>query len=255
MTIVLVVALAVLLGGPLATLAFGPVSVHGDWAAATHRPAGFAPAPDAHPEAVVQVYAARTFGWRGAVAVHTWLAAKPAGAERYTRYEVIGWYARSAGDAGVSVSSNRAPDAEWYGAAPQLLRDLRGSEAEAVIARLEEAVARYPHDVYRAWPGPNSNTFVAHLARAIPELRVALPPHALGKDYLAPGEVFATTPSGTGVQVSLGGVLGLAVGVDEGVELNVLGLVTGLDVFPPALKLPGVGRVPSAGVPRSAEAP
>ena len=50
----------------------------GDWRTASHRSAGLAPDPASHRDAVVQVYAARTFGWRGAFAVHTWLAAKPA---------------------------------------------------------------------------------------------------------------------------------------------------------------------------------
>lgn len=43
--------------------------------------------PAMHPEAVVQVYAGRPFGWRGAFAVHTWLAAKPK--------NTIGWNARA----------------------------------------------------------------------------------------------------------------------------------------------------------------
>lgn len=245
-TLALLILLAVLIGGPLATIAFGPVTLRGHWAAATHRPAGLAPAPEAHPAAVVQVYAARTFGWRGAFAVHTWLAAKPAGARGYTRFEVIGWYARGGNGTGLTIASSRAPDAEWFGAAPLLLQDLRGEAAEAVIEQLEAATASYPHSTYRAWPGPNSNTYIAHLAREIPALRVTLPPHAVGKDYLAPGDVFAATPSGTGVQLSLGGVLGVALGLHEGVELNLLGLVTGVDLFPPAIKLPGVGRLPAA---------
>lgn len=244
---ILLSALAVLLGGPLVTLAFGPVSVRGDWASATHRSAGLAPDPAEHREAIVQVYAARTFGWRGAFAVHTWLAAKPAGARAYTRYEVIGWRARLGGS-GLTVHSGRAPDAEWYGAAPQLLRDLRGAQAEAVIARLDAVAAAYPFDSYRAWPGPNSNTFVAFVAREIPQLRVALPPHAVGKDFLPHGRVVAPTPSGTGWQASLGGLLGLAVALDEGLEVNLLGLVTGVDVAPPALKLPGVGRLPASRI-------
>ncbi|MDH4181119.1 MAG: DUF3750 domain-containing protein [Betaproteobacteria bacterium] len=244
---ILLSALAVLLGGPLATLAFGPVSVRGDWASATHRSAGLAPDPAEHRGAIVQVYAARTFGWRGAFAVHTWLAAKPAGAPAYTRYEVIGWRARLGGS-GLTVHSGRAPDAEWYGAAPQLLRDLRGEQAEAVIARLDAVAAAYPFESYRAWPGPNSNTFVAFVAREIPQLRVALPPHAVGKDFLPHGRVVARTPSGTGWQASLGGLLGLAVALDEGLEVNLLGLVTGVDVAPPALKLPGVGRLPASRI-------
>jgi hypothetical protein len=243
MTLALAAVVVVLVGGPLATLAFGPATLRGDWSRATHRSAGLAPDPAAHREAVVQVYAARTFGWRGAFAVHTWLAAKPAGADRYTRYEVIGWLARGGGS-GLSMQSGRAPDAEWYGAAPLLLRDLRGAQAESVIARLADVASAYPFDSYRAWPGPNSNTFVAYLARAIPQLGVTLPPHAVGKDYLLPGHVLAATPSGTGWQASLGGVLGVAGGLDEGIEVNLLGLVVGIDLFPPALKLPGVGRIP-----------
>jgi hypothetical protein len=236
--------LAVLAVGPVLVLALGSSSARGDWRNATHRPVGHAPDAASHRDAVVQVYAARTYGWRGAFAVHTWLAAKPRDADGYQRYEVIGWYARS-GRSPVSVSDYRAPDAEWYGAAPELLRDLRGADAEAVIARLEAAVASYPHaHEYTAWPGPNSNTFVAHLGREIPELRLTLPPTAIGKDYLPNNALVAKSPSGTGYQVSLGGLLGVTAGGDDGFELNVLGLVAGFDFKAPALKLPGVGRVP-----------
>lgn len=236
--------IALLLSGPLLAVAFGRASIGGDWRTATHRSSGLAPDPAAHDEAIVQVYASRAFGWRGAFADHTWLAAKPAGAQHYTRYEVIGWLARS-GRPVVSISGGRAPDAEWYGAAPRLVRDVRGAEAQAVIGKLAQAVADYPFaNAYSVWPGPNSNTFVAHLGRAIPELRLTLPSTAIGKDYLPMGELIARTPSGTGYQFSVSGILGIAAASDEGFELNVLGLVTGVDVRRPALKLPGIGRLP-----------
>jgi hypothetical protein len=238
---------ALLLTGPLLTMAFGPVSMQGEWRNASQRSTGRAPDPAATPEAVVQVYASRTVGWRGAFAVHTWLAAKPADAQRYTRYEVIGWNLRY-GNSAVSVSDHRAPDAQWFGAEPVLLRELRGDAAAEVIAHLPAAVASYPYSAtYRAWPGPNSNTFIAHLARALPALRLTLPSLAIGKDYLPNGEIFARTPSGTGAQVSLSGLFGVIAGGDEGFELNVLGLVTGFDLARPALKLPGIGRVPGDG--------
>jgi hypothetical protein len=237
-----------LAAGPLLTLAFGKVSLRGDWSSATHRPAGLAPDPAAHAEAVVQVYGGRTFGWRGAFAVHTWLAAKPAGADRYLRYEVIGWYARS-GRSAVSISDHRAPDAEWYGAAPELVRDIRGAEAEAVIAKLDHAVKSYPYAMrYSAWPGPNSNTFIAHLGREIPELKLAMPATAVGKDYAEFADAISRAPSNTGYQASLYGLVGLLAGVEEGLELNVLGLVLGVDFKPPALKLPGIGNVPPRNV-------
>lgn len=237
---------ALLAAGPLWTLASGRASLDREWRTASSRPAGLAPDPATHPEAVVQAYAGRAFGWRGAFAVHTWLATKAKDADRYTRYEVIGWYARSGGSV-VSVSSARAADAEWYGAAPGLIVDLRGAEAAAVIAKLPGVVAAYPYArAYSVWPGPNSNTFTAYLGREIPELRLTLPSNAVGKDYLPFGKIFARTPSGTGYQLSLSGLLGVSAGIDEGIELNLLGLVFGVDLRQPALKLPGIGRVPGA---------
>ena len=240
----LLLVVALMLSGPLLTLATGDASMRGDWRTATHRPTGLAPDPADHPEAIVQVYASRTFGWRGAFAVHTWVAAKPAGADRYTRYEVIGWRMRGGGS-GLSISDDHAPDAEWYGAAPRLIDDLRGDDAEMVIARLPGAASDYPYaTTYSAWPGPNSNTFVAHLGRAIPEWRMTLPSLAIGKDYLPAGELISPAPSGTGYQLSLGGVLGVMAARYEGLEINLFGLVTGIDFRRPALKLPGIGRIP-----------
>jgi hypothetical protein len=246
MTHTLLLFVVVLLSGPLLAVAFGRASIGGDWRTATHRSAGLAPDPRTHQEAVVQVYASRAFGWRGAFADHLWLAAKPKSADRYTRYEVIGWYARAGGSV-VSISDRRAPDAEWYSARPRLVRDVRGAQAETIIAKLPQAVADYPYPTsYSAWPGPNSNTFIAHLGRAIPELRVSLPSTAIGKDYMPLGHVIARMPSGTGYQFSLSGLLGVAAATDEGLELNVLGLVTGVELRPPAVKLPGIGRIPES---------
>jgi hypothetical protein len=44
----------------------------------------------------------------------------------------------------------------------------------------------------------------------------------VGKDFLPGSALFATAPSGSGFQVSLYGVAGLLLAVDEGFELNVL---------------------------------
>lgn len=242
----LVLAIVLLLAGPLLTLAIGSASMHGDWRTATHRSAGLAPDPLLHSEAIVQVYASRTFGWRGAFAVHTWIAAKPADADRYTRYEVIGWRARGGGSA-LAISDDGAPDAEWYGAKPSVIGELRGDAAAAVIAKLPAAAASYPWArSYAAWPGPNSNTFIAWLGRAIPELQLNLPSLAIGKDYLPPGEFAAPTPSGTGWQLSLGGLVGVTAARDEGFEINLFGLVTGVDFRRPAIKFPGLGRIPGS---------
>ena len=212
-----------------------------DWRTASREPAGLAPDPATTREAVVQVYAARTISWRGYFGVHTWIAVKPGDAEQFTIHEVIGYRLRRAGTA--VVSRVRAPDAYWYGAKPELLRDVRGPGVDALITRIEAAVAHYPYAAtYRVWPGPNSNTFTAFVLREVPELRVDLPPTAIGKDYLGVAPV-AMTPSGTGGQLSLFGVAGVAAGWEEGVELNLLGLTFGVDPRSLSIKLPLLGRL------------
>jgi hypothetical protein len=84
---------------------------------------------------------------------------------------------------------------------------------------------------------------VAYVARAVPELAAGLLPTAIGKDYASWPGVVALTPSGTGVQVSLLGLVGVSIGWVEGIEVNLLGLVAGIDVRRPALKVPGWGRI------------
>ena len=238
----LVAVVAVLLIGPLAMAASGEVDVAADWRTASRDSAGLAPRPRDTPEAVVQVYAARAFGWRGTLAVHTWVATKPAGAATYTTYEVIGWRASRGGGA-VNIH-NGEPDRRWFGAVPEILAELRGADASRAIAGIERAVANYPNqNEYRTWPGPNSNTFTAHIGRNVPELALDLPPTAIGKDFIPGGAPIAMAPSGTGIQISLFGLLGVIVAVEEGLEINVLGLSFGVDPKALAIKLPGVGVI------------
>src|SRR5690606_6868945 len=139
---------------------------------------------------------------------------KRTGAAAFTVHEVNGHRLRRSGTA--LVTSERAPDGYWYGNRPTLLAERRGEEVETLIDRIEAAVAAYPYaDTYRVWPGPNSNTFTAFVTREVPELRVDLPPTAIGKDYLGFAPL-ARLPSGTGAQLSLLGVIGVAAGVEEG---------------------------------------
>jgi hypothetical protein len=212
-----------------------------DWRAANRESTGIAPDPKTTREAVIQIYAARAWGWRGRFAVHTWIAVNPAAAPAFTVYEVIGW--RAYRDQPVLAVHDRPPDGRWFGAEPDILFDLRGDGVDDVIARIAAAARSYPYaDAYHAWPGPNSNTFTAHVARAVPELAVDLPPTAIGKDYLTNGLV-AQAPSGSGFQVSLFGLVGLMVALNEGLEINLLGLVFGIDPDDLAVKLPMIGKL------------
>lgn len=196
--------------------------------------------PDARafPEARVLVMSGRTGGWKGVVSVHSWVVLKREGAKDWTRYDVVGW--------GNPVRTNGwAPDGRWYGNAPAVLVDVKGGDAEKLIPKIEKAVKDYRWrnaGDYRIWPGPNSNTFIANVLRAAPELGVTMPPNAVGRDY-RPGFYAGWTDSGTGVELNLWGYAGVKLGWIEGFEVNFLGLVSGLDFRKPAIKLPGFGRI------------
>lgn len=154
-----------------------------DWRTASRAPAGLAPDPLQTPEAVVQAYAARAWGWRGWFAVHTWVATKRSDAVTYTVYEVIGW--RQHRGLPVLRIETDLPDRLWYGERPELLVDHRGPGVDALIDAIDRAAHAYPWPrTYHVFPGPNSNTFTAWLARQVPGLDLDLPFAAIGSGYL-----------------------------------------------------------------------
>lgn len=214
------------------------------WNRADWSSAGILPSPRAKRDAAVYVFAARTGRWKGIFAHHSWVVIKERGATSYTRFDKVAW--------GRPVKINNwAPDARWYGHTPTIVAAIQGTEAERLIPKIRAAVASYPFSQpgdYSVWPGPNSNSFIAYVLEAIPEAGIVLPPTAIGKDWRADARVFGLAPSGTGVQLSLGGLLGVTLAWIEGLEVNILGLVAGVDIRRPAIKLPGFGRigVPSA---------
>lgn len=212
----------------------------GSWATAPRHSAGIAPDPALLAgTAIVQVYAAPTYGWRGFFAVHPWIIYKRMGETAYTRFDVVGWRAPRV------VQRNYAvPDGLWYGSTPELLVDRQGDDVEAVIDAIDAAIASYPYaDQYRTYPGPNSNTFLAHIGRQVPALKLDLPANAIGKDYRPLTKPVGVSSSGSGLQIGLLGLLGVSVGLQEGLEFNVLGLNFGIDLNAPALRLPFWGRL------------
>ena len=128
---------------------------------------------------------------------------------------------------------------------PSVVREAVVQVYAARTVRWRGAFASYPWaGTYHLWPGPNSNTFVAYVARQVPELGLDLPPTAIGKDYLGPTTFIARAPSGSGWQASLWGLAGVTVAREEGLEFNLLGLGFGVDINHGKLRLPGLGRWP-----------
>jgi hypothetical protein len=211
----------------------------GRWSEANWSSAHILPEPQASEQAAVYIFSAATGGLKGAVASHAWIVTKEKGANAYIRYDKVGW--------GSPIRRNhRPPDAYWYSNPPQLVAQATGAQAELLIPKIKGAIAAYPYSEpggYTIWPGPNSNTFVAYVLRNVPELGAVLPPHAVGRDYLPDGNFWHLDADGRDLHVTLRGLLGVSMGMRSGFELHFLGLVAGLDIANPGIKIPAIGRL------------
>lgn len=211
----------------------------GRWSEARWSSAGILPDAATSKDAAIHIFSAKTGGMKGAVASHAWVVIKEKGAAAYTRYDKVGW--------GTPIRRNhRPPDAYWYSNMPERVTSVTGAEAERLIPKVEAAIAAYPYAEpggYTIWPGPNSNTFVAHVLRSVPELGAVLPPHAVGRDYLPNGEFVHLDSDWLDLHVTVRGLFGFSAGKRSGLEVHFLGLVAGLDLADPGLKVPALGRV------------
>ena len=152
---------------------------------------------------------------------------------------MVGW--------GQPVRSNGwAPDGRWYGDVPRVLVDMRGAAGRGADPEGARRRSRTTATAITATTGcgrartatPSSRPCCARCRSS----QITLPPNAVGKDF-RDGSYAGLTDSGTGVEASLCGLLGVKIGWVEGIELNLLGLVAGLDLRHPAVKLPGFGRL------------
>ncbi|MBP1859650.1 DUF3750 domain-containing protein [Rhizobium herbae] len=208
------------------------------WREADWSSAKILPKPKESEDAAIYVFSATTGGMKGAVASHSWIVTKGKGDTTYNRYDKVGW--------GSPIRRNAyVADARWYSNTPHLVVSVDGDEAARLIPKIEQAIQSYPYSKpggYRIWPGPNSNTFVAHVLRSVPELGAVLPPDAVGRDYLPEGKLFSVDADGLDMHATLYGLLGVSVGVRSGLEVHFMGLVAGFDVLRPAVKIPALGR-------------
>ena len=228
--------------GPIWLILSRQINLRADYRTANRNSANIAPDPLQHPESIVQVYYARTFNWRGAFAVHTWIATKEVAAKSFTVYHVIGW--RLLQKLSPLVIAQDLPDRYWFAEQPHVIKDFRGKIADKLIPQIKQAVHAYPFQTdYSYWPGPNSNTFTAMIARKIPAMQLTLPSNAIGKDYLPKFNYLAKTPSGTGWQLSISGIFGITLALEEGLEINIFGLVYGISPKQGIIKLPGFGDI------------
>lgn len=222
-----------------AALHYSGGHANADWRNADRSSAGLLPPPTPGQGAVIRIYGARTVRWRGIFAVHCWIVVKPAGAPSYTRTDYTAW-----SELPVRVNGYAA-DGRWFGFAPETVYALDGPAAEPLIPKIENAIRQYRFSAagdYRAWPGPNSNTFIQAILDAVPELDATLPALAIGKDFPYDGNWLRRSAGGDGFRFSLGGYVGFTLGWREGIAADLLGASVRLDLRRPAIELPGLGR-------------
>ena len=219
----------------------GPASLrNADWSST-----GMLPPATADRDARVLVMSGRTGGWKGVFAVHSWIVLKPR--ERDELDAATTW---SAGAHPVRLNG-WPPDGRWFGDTPRVLVDVAAPKAAALIPKVEAAIettATPMPATIASGPGPNSNTFVATVLRAMPELEADAAAER-GRPRFPRLALCGPDRQRHRRRGNLWGVLGVKLGWVEGVEVNLLGLVAGLDLRNPGVKLPGFGRI---GVERTA---
>jgi hypothetical protein len=180
--------------------------------------------------------------WYARFAHHTWIDVKHGDEGDWMRIEVL---TRTSGVQTSSIPARTArADTRWQRSI-RVHTLIEGPRAQRIAAVIEAQALEHNAEYalgYHGWPGPNSNTLIAELAREIPDLALSFDPNALGKDYEG---WFSTgwTSSKTGVRIdSL--PLGFAIGLREGVELHLIGLTIGVSFVPPRLNLPFMPALP-----------
>lgn len=165
---------------------------------------------------------------------HSWIIANPAGEGRrgqpLFRYELLSR----------AEKSTTTEPFHYFGHGDVALHALISGdqkEVDAIVACLDKETPIYnkEHPDYFMIPGPNSNTYVDQMLRRC-DMHVDLPATAVGKDFRGIAGITRTS-GGTGFQIEtiVGGV---RLGLKEGVEIHILGIAIGVDLWPPALIVP-----------------
>lgn len=121
-----------------------------------------------------------------------------------------------------------------WGRKMRIIAQYTAEDGSDFAEQIQSFVAKYEDDLYNPWPGPNSNSFIEGILRETNGLDAVLDHNSVGKDcgwYLGP------TAGGTGLEFQAT-FFGAAIGVREGVEVNLLGFTAGVGIWPPMIKIP-----------------
>jgi len=176
------------------------------------------------------------------IARHPWVSLRPGGSEKWERWEVM--CCPDGSKFSTVKRSSIRPTSDYGGSGGDVRFHalIRGKRAAKIISCVRKKAPTYPQrNEYQGWPGPNSNTFVDWLVRAC-AIRTELPAPNIGRNHR--GIIGASwSAGGTGFQIDTY-LFGFKIGLTEGIEIHLLGLTFGIDLWPPAIIVPvGPGRI------------
>ncbi|MEO0651484.1 MAG: DUF3750 domain-containing protein [Planctomycetota bacterium] len=186
-----------------------------------------------------------TEAWYTRFASHSWFAVRSKPDGTWRRIEIVG---PSSGVEDVPIDADAAFADERWDRPVEVLAAYTGRDAAVMANEVRLLAETYDDSTYRAWPGPNSNTFVERILRQVDGLAAQLDHNAVGKDWALPGRI-GWTGSGAGVELELP-LVGLQLGLLEGVEVHLFGLTLGVGIWPLGLKLPFLPALELVEAPR-----
>lgn len=175
--------------------------------------------------------------WISRFARHTWMDYRPSPQGPWRRIEIVN---KSSGLVHREISEEDFAAKSRWGEKVVILGQSDGQAHPDFVSDIARFSESYETSGYRAYPGPNSNTFAENLLRKVPAVSAVLDHNAVGKEW---GFYAGPTAGGTGVELQTP-LIGGAIGLREGVEFSLIGLSGGVSLFPPSLKIPFLPPLP-----------
>lgn len=175
--------------------------------------------------------------WASRFARHTWLDYRQDLSSPWRRIEIVN---KNSGLIHREIPRTEFERSERWGQKVVVLSQSDGKSNPDFVGDIARFAASSDWSVYRAYPGPNSNTFAGSLLREVDGISASLDHNAVGKEW---GFYVGPTAGGSGVELQTP-LIGAALGLKEGVEVSVFGFSGGISLVPPSLKIPFLPPIP-----------
>ncbi len=123
----------------------------------------------------------------------------------------------------------------------RVLAQFDGSANPDIVRDIQAFSESYNDRIYCSYPGPNSNTFIENMMRKVDGIDAILDHNAIGKEH---GYYAGKSAGGTGLELQTP-IIGMAIGLKEGIEVSAFGLSTGVCNAPPSIRIPFLPKLPT----------